>query len=306
MVGGAYALPYLQTRERVGDRPTVEVDIYSARPASYLVATPNNRLYGRPTPRAGGAERRLFPGAIPVVLAIIGLLLVPPSRRAIVYLLLLVAAFEASLGFTGYIYTFLYQHVSVYHGLRAVARLGVFVLMFLAVLAAYGYQALAASRTPAVRRLIVLALGLGLLTEYGVTLELSPYANAQPPVYRYLSRLPRGVVAEFPMPNPESLPGYDPDYAYMSTFHWFPLVNGYSGVYPTSYLQRLERLRHFPDRASLLQLRRDGVRYVIVHSRGYLPEDFDALRLRLQAMNAMVELGNYNDASGPAVVYSVR
>jgi hypothetical protein len=302
----AYAQPYLQTRARMGDRPTGEVRNYSAVPTSYLAATPSNWLYGGLHVRGGGPELRLFPGAIPVVLAIVGLLLVPPSRRALVYLLLLVAAFEASLGFGGYSYTFLYNHVSAYHGLRAVARLGIFVVMFLGVLAAYGYQAICGTRPPVVRRIVVMVLALGLLAEYRVTLDLSPYASAMPPIYRFLSHQPRAVVAEFPMPHPDSLPGYDPEYAYMSTFHWFPLVNGYSGVYPPSYLARLERLRGFPDERSLAQLRSDQVRYVMLHVRGYLPDQFAALRLRLQQSDTFVELGSYDDADAPAVLFGFK
>ena len=182
IIGGAYARPYLLNRNRVGDRPTGEVVMYSARPWSYLVATPTNWLYGRRSEPGGGPERRLFPGAIPVVLAIVGLLLQAPSRRVIAYLLLLVAAFEASLGFHGLSYPFLYNHVFVLHGLRAVARLGIFVLMFLGVLAAYGYRSLAASRPPAMRYAMVVALALGLLAEYHAPYELSPYSNVAPPV----------------------------------------------------------------------------------------------------------------------------
>ena len=88
----------------------------------------------------------------------------------------------------------------------------------------------------------------------------------------------------------------------MSTFHWFPLVNGYSGVYPPSYLARLERLRGFPDERSLAQLRLDQVRYVMLHVRGYPPDDFAALRLRLQQSDKFAELGSYNDADAPAVL----
>ena len=103
------------------------------------------------------------------------------------------------------------------------------------------------------------ALALGLIAEYHVAFELAAYANTAPPVYRILAHQPRGVVAEFPVPRADALPGDDAEYAYMSTFHWFPLVNGYSGIYPPSYLARLEQLAGFPDDRSIRQLRRDGV-----------------------------------------------
>ena len=43
-ISGAYAIPYIRVRDRVGDRPAAEVSAYSARPANYLSATPTNRL----------------------------------------------------------------------------------------------------------------------------------------------------------------------------------------------------------------------------------------------------------------------
>ena len=103
---------------------------------------------------------------------------------------------------------------------------------------------------------------LGLLVEYHVTFPLTRYPNTVPPIYRILAHQPRGIVAEFPAPRADALPGHDAEYAYMSTFHWLPLVNGYSGVYPQSYLARLDRLLAFPDARALAQLRRDNVAYV--------------------------------------------
>ena len=91
----------------------------------------------------------------------------------------------------------------------------------------------------------------------------------------------------------------------MSTFHWFPLVNGYSGNYPPSYLGRLERLRQFPDETSILQLRRDGVRYVIVHRFGHTEEAWTNIRTTLNAVS-FVELGTFDAADGQALLYQVR
>ena len=99
-------------------------------------------MYGRMFQGRGRGERRLFPGVIVLVLALCGLLLRPPSARVIVYLIALVAAFEMSLGFSGYTFRFLYDHVVAFRALRAPARLGIFVVMFLGVLAGFGYVAI--------------------------------------------------------------------------------------------------------------------------------------------------------------------
>lgn len=76
---------------------------------------------------------------------------------------------------------------------------------------------------------------------------------------------------------------------------------GYSGVYPPSYLLRLERLRRFPDETSLTQLRRDGVRYVIVHQRSSSVYELTDLGLRL-ASHGMAELGTFGNAERTAVL----
>jgi hypothetical protein len=305
-ISAAYAVPYSRAHARVGDRSEFDVTAFSARPSSYLAATPGNWLYGQARTSRVGPERRLFPGAIPVLLAVVGLLLQVPSRRAIVYLLLLVAAFEASLGFRGYSYSFLYDHVAAFRVLRATARLGLFVLMFVGVLAAYGYQALARGRAPATRAVLAGLLAVAILMEYRATFPLTTYVNTAPPIYRILARQPPGVVAEFPVPRAETLPGDEAQYAYMSTFHWFPLVNGYSGNYPPSYLGRLDRLEGFPAPRAIDQLRRDRVTYVIVHGSSYLGPAFGELRTRILATDRLVELGAFDDAEGHAVLYRFK
>ena len=156
------------------------------------------------------------------------------------------------------------------------------------------------------RAALAAAIALGLLAEYHVSFGLFTYANGAPPIYRLLASLPRGVVAEFPIPRADALPGDEAEYAYMSTFHWFPLVNGYSGNYPPTYLMRLERLRGFPDERAIHQLRRDDVRYVLVHRAGYPEAAFQELRARVAAGDALVELGSFDDAEGRAVLYRMR
>jgi hypothetical protein len=305
-ISAMYAIPYSRVHARVGDRSPIDVAAFSARPSSYLAATPGNWLYGQARVSRVGPERRLFPGAVPVLLAIAALLLQVPSRRAIVYLLLLVAAFEASLGFHGYSYSFLYEHVPAFRVLRATARLGIFVLMFVGVLAAYGYQALARGRGARSRAVLASMLMAAVLVEYRATFPLTVYPNVVPPIYRILARQPPGVVAEFPVPRANTLPGDEAKYAYMSTFHWFPIVNGYSGNYPPSFLERLDRLADFPGPRSMAQLRRDRVAYVIVHGSSYPGPEFGELRARLNATDALAELGAFDDAEGHAVLYRFR
>jgi hypothetical protein len=303
---GAYSIPYLDTRKDVGGRGVPEIMLYSARPSSYLVATPDNIVYGRAFASRGRPERRLFPGALAVFLAIVGLFLRPPEKgpTTIAYLLGMVLAYEISLGLSGYSFRFLVDRFDFFWGFRAIARLGIFVVFFLAVLAAWGYAAIASARGMPRRALMFLALAV-LVVEYRVRpLTLVPYPNEAPPLHAWLAGQPRGVVAILPMPD--EVPGTDPRAAYLSTFHWQPIVNGYSGYAPQSYLNRLEDVRGFPDEKSIERLRRDGVRYLVVQLWWYRRDErtfvLDALKLRY----GLRELGRFYDGNGDSAVFLLR
>ena len=306
VICGFYSVPYMQTSDTIGgERPTEQIVMFSARPSSYLVATPTNWLYGGMLQSRGRGERRLFPGFLVLVLAICGLLLKPPSARAIVYLVALIVAFETSLGFGGFIFGVLHDHVVAYRALRAPARLGVFVLMFLGVLAGYGYIAVARGLPSTRRRWMLAAILLGLMIEYRAPPDLTSYATTPSEVYVRLRQQPLGVVAELPASSP-AFAEADAEYIYMSVFHWFPLVNGYSGVYPPSYLRRRARLEHFPDPAALLQLRADGVRYVVIHTGKYKAADLNAVLDAVARSGAFLELGAFGQGTDLSYLYAFR
>ena len=125
-------------------------------------------------------ERRLFPGIVAVLLAIAAVFPRPRTRAAVVYLIALAAAFEMSLGFHGYMYRFLYEYVPVFAGLRVPARLGIFVIAFLAILAAQGYATLHDAVRPRLRRAFAVLISCVLLLEYSVSpLQLVPYENTR-------------------------------------------------------------------------------------------------------------------------------
>jgi hypothetical protein len=58
----------------------------------------------------------------------------------------------------------------------------------------------------------------------------------------------------------------DPFYIYFATMHWQPMLNGYSGFIPGSYVEMARRMeKSFPDDRTVAELRRRGVRAIIVH-----------------------------------------
>jgi hypothetical protein len=302
-----YAQPYLETKSTVSGRPTAEITRYSARVSDYLRATPDNWMYGEGEADLGLSERRLFPGLAALALAIIGLLVRRPTRIALTYLVVLLVAVELSLGFRGYSYRFLYEHSSIFGGLRAPARFGIVVLMCVAVLAAYGYAALQGSLSGSARRVLAALVPCAILLEYRVNpLPLVRYDNRAPPIYALLASLPPGVVAEFPMPTTGVLPGPDAFYSYMSTFHWRPLVNGYSGFYPSSYMRRLTDVQGFPDIRSIAGLRHSGVAYVIVHLSLYKQAESAGILAELALLGEFRYLGHLSDGRGTAVIYRLQ
>jgi hypothetical protein len=280
------------------------VKTFSARPPDYQVATPTNVVYG--SPDTGRPERRLFPGIVPPLLALAGLLLLPPSATVVTYVVGLALAFEMSLGSNGRLYPFLYEHVGVFRALRAPARASVYFLFFLGVLTAHATAAITRAASPVVRVAVAALVCAAILFEYRVApLQLVAYPNDAPPLYQLVQRLPAGTVAEFPMPKLGAPPHHDARFAYMSTFHWMPLVNGYSGFYPRTYLLRHARLSSFPDVESVASLKREEVRYLIVHEDGYPGGEAHRVVQELMAL-CVKRLGDFQDGWGTGTLMELH
>jgi hypothetical protein len=111
-----------------------------------------------------------------------------------------------------------------------------------------------------------------------------------PPVYGFLSRLPAtAVVLELPFGETN----YELRYMFYSTTHWRRLVNGFSGGFPPSYLQRMQTLRRplvEPDEAWRAVVK-SGATHVVVHDRYFRPPD-------------AVEVGTWLERHGAVAVAS--
>ncbi len=262
------ALPYFSAREAVGERPRFEIEFYSATPQDYMSAHPRNAMFGELTAFRRHQERELFQGVVVPLIALIALW--PPlSAARIGYLLALLLAFEASLGFNGFSYRWLHEYVLPYKGLRVPARMAMLVGLSLSVLVGYGVARLTARRTALAGAVITAAIALVVFLEYRTNLTLAFIWPTAPPVYDQLKREPPSVLLELPLRSPDIY--LEPVYMYFSTFHWHRLVNGYSGFSPPSYAKLLELIGTFPDEASLAELRRRHVGFVVLH--GALFED---------------------------------
>jgi hypothetical protein len=201
-----------------------------------------------------GALRLRSPGRIFVWLTIVVLfrltLAFPPRFRsrnlagffrhvrldptAVLLMVLAAVAVVFALGAHTPYYGFLYQSIrSVLGAIRAPARAIVLFHLSLSVLSAWGLALLLRGRSLRVR-LAGTGVAVALQVVEYCAFPLDPFyaaAAPAPPVYTWLARtnLP-GAVVEWPFGLT-----YDCDYIFRQAQHDRPLLNGYSGFFPTTY-----------------------------------------------------------------------
>lgn len=140
-------------------------------------------------------------------------------------------------------------------------------------LAAFGCEWLL-QRAP-LRKLIKIGLCLIVLVLIGLEFSVVPLELAAvmapphvAPEYRWLAaQSPGSVTLELPISGPVWRP--DPfeqaGYVYASTYHWQPLINGYSGYAPPTARGTYQLARHLPDPQPLDALAALGLKYIVLH-----------------------------------------
>lgn len=288
------AIAHLQARAVVGERGREEATRMSAEFTDYLATVPWNRLHGSRAERFGGVERRLFPGVMVVLLALVAVW--PPlSAPRAAYLLALAVTIELSRGFNGWLYPWLYEHAFLLRSLRVPARMALVVGLVLSVLAGFGaarVQARLSARAGLVAILVMLG---GVLADSWVApIGLVTVPPEVPEVYADMMR-DRGQSADVPFVRPLRAPqpavlvemplnSEVPTYMYYATYHWQTLVNGYSGFFSDRYNRVGQVMLSFPDDGSVNLLRTLGVRYLTVHGEFMSDRDYARLIARLDRM----------------------
>ncbi len=159
-----YLLAYISNRNSLGERQDTDIAMYSATLENYLSATPENVVHGEWSAGLGRNERRLFPGVIALVLALIGV--VGRDRRRVTLIIAGAVGLIVSLGFNTPMYELLRTILFPYRGLRAPARASILVFLAVAGLAAYGFARLTRARSRGVTALAATALSAAMLIEY--------------------------------------------------------------------------------------------------------------------------------------------
>ncbi|MDP2053226.1 MAG: hypothetical protein Q8L75_06295, partial [Acidobacteriota bacterium] len=192
----------------------------------------------------------------------------------------------------------------IYNGLRAPARAGILFFLALAGLVAFGWSRLELRLqrwAPAASAVVAAAL----LAEYATVQARWYVPDPRPPaVYGWLAREPRSVVLELPLTTADRL-DLVPDGIYMfrSTEHWQPILNGYSGFFPKSYIELTERMKAFPDEASIAYLKTRQVDLVVIHGGLMAPDAFGALTSSLMTRSDFELTSQFDEPKGPDVVF---
>lgn len=263
--------PYAAARTEQGLRRSVsEVTKFSASLRDYWTTGSrlHTALWMRRVPRG---QDSLFPGAIPLALGLGTIVsgLAWRDRRARLLLAAGVAAFVCSFGPKVPIYAWLYDWVTPLQGLRGAARFGYLVIFAVGGLAAFGLASAERAWRPRAPRLATW-VAVALVVAVNVEAARAPLGYTRfegiPRVYDVLATIDHAVIAEMPFPPANRTPrNAGPVLA--STLHWHPLLNGYSGFVPASYVRHAEELAGFPDARAMATLRRLGVTHVVVHVR---------------------------------------
>jgi hypothetical protein len=314
-----FFLPYLQIQADTGfARPLDETQQWSAYVRSYLAS--GARAHVWMLPLIGDWNRAvLFPGFLSIALALAGTAVALGRRgsgavqararltrdreTAILYGSLAILTFWASLGPRAGLYTALHHTIPVFSFLRAPERMGIVVVLCLAVLAAYAVRALG-ERMPQ-RRTVIAAIfcAAALIELNAIPFDWRP-ADPIPAIYRQLAGLPRGPVAEFPFFNRRIDFHLHTRYMLKSTVHWQPLVNGYSDHIPGEFRTLANTLATFPSKESFDAMREVRVRYLTLNRgrEGYGAEAWPDIERRLQAYLPHLKL---IAADGELTIYEV-
>jgi hypothetical protein len=246
------------------------------------------------------ADSFLFPGLVPIVLALAAFIPVLGSpaergswrarwrRSAVGFCIVLTLAslwifLRPPFGVWPYLYW-----LPVLNQIRMPSRFMIVTLLALSVLAGIGFErAFARLRSTQWLAATIIAAIL-LLAEFSAhPFAGVPYAVDVPAIDRWLDTQPKPfVVAEVPVPR-ENQTGpferFQVNSLLHSTAHWQKTVMGFTSIRPAVHKRLYELMPGFPDDASLAALRDIGVTMVIMHTDLYRSRDLAEVERRLAA-----------------------
>ncbi len=288
-----FFLPYMSVQKDLGFARTLDdARMYSADAGAWLASAAWAHRWWLPLIEP--FNEVLFPGVVAIALGISGLAMAWRQKAlrevALIYGLTALLAVWLSFGPDAGLYTLFYRTIPIFTFLRAPGRIGIVVVLCLAVCAAVALKGWLAGRqnheawTAAIAILAAVELLQAPLSGFR---PVEPFANA----YRTLAVQPPGPVAEFPYFYRRSDFPRHAYYMLNSVTHWMPLVNGYSDHIPQEFRDQVRPLSSFPTREAFQILGKVGARYVMFHlnlydsrSRQRLLERLDTYRAYLRPL----------------------
>jgi hypothetical protein len=301
-----YAVAYSANRESLGERLERDVLLYSASLTNYLATPEYNVMYGDWGRSLGVPERFLFPGVLALALALIGALKI--DRQRVTLLIVGATGFIISLGLHSPLFQVLRVIAFPYRGLRAPARASILVFLALAALVALAWARVLRGKPRRLAYALTALMSLAMLAEYRTRMDGWLTLPSKPAeVYQWLASQPRAVVAEVPFARADSLHDIaDGLYMFNSTWHWQPIVNGYSGFFPPTFYDLARQTRNFPDEHSIDYLKSRGVDLIVVHA-GLMDRDaVGAMTAALLARPDIEAMAQFEEPHGPDVVFRLR
>jgi hypothetical protein len=171
-----------------------------------------------------------------------------------------IIAFWTTFGPKAGLYTLFFHTIPVFSFLRAPARTGIVVTLGLVVLAAIAMTRMIRGRRVVFAVLMVLAVG----DLFRAPLRMRQ-ARQPAEAHRMLARLPKGPVIELPYWYERLAYPRHAEYMLLSTYHWQPMINGYSDHIPQDFRDTAVALSSFPTRESFAILEKLGARYAMFH-----------------------------------------
>jgi hypothetical protein len=258
------------------------------------------------------ANANLFPGYLPIVLALVAFSGgVREWRRrsgaprhvdsTMLYVTLTILGIWISMGPPLGLWPLIYW-LPGFSFIRLSSRFMLLAMLGFAVLSGLAIQRVSSRLTPRRARWLPVVIAGLMFGEFAdMPLPVTPYRVAIPAIDRWLATQPGTfAIAEFPA---SSVVRYQTTYMLHSMAHWQKTVHGYSGFEAPLHTQLYQELRGFPDELSLRRLGELGVSRLVVHEEMYRPGEWPQVEERLQRFGDRLTLEH---TEGTGRVYALR
>lgn len=189
----------------------------------------------------------------------------------------LVSAFLLSLGPRLYLtpdqptglvlpYQWFYEWFPPLQALRAPVRFEALIMFSLAALGGLGLTAIAAGARSVIPFGIVGLIAIEYMAVPAANVVTVPVDSGVPPVYMWLAKQPPGVALQLPMigPDPQDPRHADLSNQYLTTYHWHPIPDGFSGFFAPRLGEISDEVQTLPSSRAISLMQALDVQYLIV------------------------------------------